>query len=1244
MDKTAIKNFAVWARKKLIEDIKQKAYEIGITEKEIKEPEVSTSDTMIIGDRSLNKIEIAQRKSLVSRIKEKGFNNVIEEVAYTWFNRFVALRFMEVNGYLSAGVRVLSSIEPGKKEPDIIKEALNTDLDLDRELVYRLQDANDTEGLYRYLLVKQCNALNEVLPGLFEEIEDYTEILLPSNLLGEGSVIRRLVDDIPEEDFKDQVEIIGWMYQYYISEKKDEVFEGLKKNIKITKENIPAATQLFTSDWIVKYMVENSLGRLWLEGHPDEELKSKWKYYLEEAEQEPEVQKQLEEIRAKSRDIRPEDIKVLDPAMGSGHILVYAFDVLYDIYKSAGYSERDIPRLILENNLYGLDIDDRAAQLAYFAVMMKARSKSRRIFREKVNLNICSIQESNGFSREAIDYFSKGYTYIFGASLKREIRNKITEAEQMKKQNDLSDIGFEQQIRYLIEVFHDAKEYGSILEVKPIDFDAIERRLEEIRNGGTQDLYEYQYRNIILEKIPALVKQARIMSQKYDVVVTNPPYMGDGGMNIILKNYLSRNFPKSKGDLSTVFMETSINYCNSIGFMAMINIPSWMFLTSYTLLRKDIIMKNTIINMMHLGRGIFGSDFGTTSFIIRKCNINSYLARYKKLFFNQGEVDSIESKEKMFFIDDNEFLNRQENYISLPNYSIAYWISEKIKTVFQKSNNLKDIADARQGLITGDNDRFLRYWFEIEFEKIGFNYICSEQTQNNRHKWYPYNKGGSFRKWYGNNEYVVNWQNEGYEIRNYKDSSGKLKSRPQNINYYFKKGITWSSLTISTFSARYSKTGFIFDAKGSTCFLKDNNNLYYILGFLNSKLSNEFLKFLSPTVDFSAGSIGLLPIIINENFDIKDKIDLLVNKCISACNMDWDSFETSWDFKKHPLLIHKGSSTTIEQAYNNWAAFAEKQFNQLKANEEELNRIFIEIYGLQDELIPEVDDKDVTIRKADRVRDIKSFISYAIGCMFGRYSIDAEGLIYAGGDFKDRWKCENGQWKVRKVVKDDEGKVVEDTWVDTAFVPDMDNILPITDDEYFEDDIVSRFIDFLKVTFGEDTLEENLDYIADTLGRKSSETARQAIRRYFLKEFYKDHVQVYQKKPIYWLFDSGKQDGFKALIYMHRYDEFTVARVRTDYLHKLQKSYEAEIKRLDIIIDSNVSQREKTNARKKKEQILKQMEECLQYDQIIAHVANQRIKIDLDDGVSVNYSKFQGIEVPQGEGRKPLKADLLAKI
>ncbi|WP_434631898.1 BREX-1 system adenine-specific DNA-methyltransferase PglX [Thermoanaerobacterium thermosaccharolyticum] len=1203
MDKTAIKNFAVWARKKLIEDIKQKAYEIGITEKEIKEPEITTSDTMIIGDRTLNKAEMEQRKSLVSRIKGKGFNNVIEEVAYTWFNRILALRFMEVNGYLPTGVRVLSSIEPGKKEPDIIKEALNTDLDLDRELVYRLQDANDTEGLYRHLLVKQCNALNEILPGLFEEIEDYTEILLPSNLLAEGSVIRQLVDSIPEEDFKDQVEIIGWMYQYYISEKKDEVFEGLKKNIKITKENIPAATQLFTPDWIVRYMVENSLGRLWLEGHPDEELKSKWKYYLEEAEQEPEVQKQLEEMRAKSKDIRPEDIKVLDPAMGSGHILVYAFDVLYDIYKSAGYSERDIPRLILENNLYGLDIDDRAAQLAYFAVMMKARSKSRRIFREKVNLNICAIQESNGFPREAIDYF---------------VNHDETEIEKQKLRGD---------VEYLINVFNDAKEYGSILEVKPIDFEAIEKRIEEIRNGGTGNLFEYQYRNIILEKIPALVKQARIMSQKYDVVVTNPPYMGYSGMNINVINYIIEKYPKSKTDLYSVFIEQCSKLVKNDCFFAMITMHSWMFIKSFIEFR-EYMLNYKLTNMVHLGERAFeelsGEVVKTVAFVYRKRKC----LQYKPVYIRLVEYNSCEEKEKEFFNINNYYVKQSLQKIKeLPGVQYVYRMTDKLIKNYN-GKLIEEVTDYNGAQNkTGNNDKYIRFKWEIDDTKF-------------KKDWYGITKGGKFRRWYGNLESVIDWS---VDARNfYKNNK---TSCIMNEDYLFREGICWTKSAFGNKpSFRYLNNQVLYETAAPTIHVKNSENFKYILGLLNSSVGNVYIMYRNESNSYQLIDIIKIPFIQPKDRLTKNRVIRLVDVCIELSKTDWDSFETSWDFKKHPLLVHKGNSNIIEEAFNNWAVFAEKQFYKLKANEEELNRIFIEIYGLQDELTPEVEDKDITIRKADRVRDIKSFISYAVGCMFGRYSIDAEGLIYAGGDFKDKWKCEDGQWKVRKIVKDEEGKVVEDTWVDAAFAPDMDNILPITDDEYFEDDIVSRFVQFLKVTFGEDTLEENLDYIADTLGRKPSETARQAIRRYFLKDFYKDHVQVYQKKPIYWLFDSGKQDGFKALIYMHRYDELTVARVRTDYLHKLQKSYEAEIKRLDIVIDSNASQREKANARKKKEKILKQIDECLQYDQVIAHVANQRIMIDLDDGVSVNYAKFQGIEIPQGEGRRPLKADLLAKI
>lgn len=1181
MNKSAIKNFAVTARRKLIDGVKQKAYELGITENEIKEPEIFENEFRI-NQKFFKKYELKQREKLIEKIKEKGYEQVIEEVAYTWFNRFIALRFMEVNDYLPTGVRVLSSIDPEKMEPDIISQALEVDLDLDYDIVYRLQDENNTADLYKYLLIRQCNELNKILPIMFEEINDYTELLLPDNLLQEGSVIRDLVTMIDEKDWKEQVEIIGWLYQYYISEKKDQVFADLKKNKKITKENIPAATQLFTPKWIVKYMVENSLGRLWLESHPNEELKKQWKYYLEEAEQEPEVQEQLEKL--KNKELSPEDIKVLDPCMGSGHILVYAFDVLYGIYQSAGYSERDIPKLILEKNLYGLDIDDRAAQLAYFAVMMKARSYNRRIFREKINLNLCSIQESNGISKEVIDYL------VNPNGLELE---KVVQREE---------------VEYLINVFQDAKEYGSLLNMEPIDFEAIEERIEQIRNGETTDLFEEQYREIILEKLPHLIKQAKIMSQKYDVVVTNPPYMGSAKMNHKLLKYLTitNHFIVSKRDLYTVFIDKCLSFAHDNGLVSMITQQSWMFASAYEDFRKKILLNSVLYSLLHLGPGTFedisGEVVNSTSFTLRNNKINSYIP----IFIDLTSYDTF-AKDKGFFDDKNKYNKISQNvFLTIPKRTICYWTNPYTLSLFNHSNKIS--FKAGRALQTGNDDMFVRLWYEVPFLSISFSRYSDDI------KWYPFNKGGSFRRWYGNNEYVLNWGENGKEIKELHER-GVIAATLRNLDFFFKEGITYTYITSGMFSARYSSEASTYSGAGPGVFCE---KMYYLLGFLNSKVFMYLIRLLKgETERYETGDVESVPLLSVRQTDEK-KIECLVKNLINISRKEWDSFETSWDFKKHPLLTYKKAAKTIEQAFNNWASFAEQQFYKLKENEEELNRIFIEIYGLQDELTPEVDEKDVTIRKADKERDIKSFISYAVGCMFGRYSLDQEGLVFAGGEF-------------------DESKYV-------TFKADPDNVIPITDDEYFEDDIVSRFVEFVRVTFGEDTLEENLDFIADALTRKENETSRQRIRRYFLKEFYKDHVQTYQKRPIYWLFDSGKNDGFKALIYMHRYDEGTVAKVRTDYLHLLQRKYEAEIKRLEMIMDSDVSTTEKTKARKKKEKIQKQLLECMQYDQVMAHVANQKISIDLDDGVKVNYAKFQGIKVPQGEGKKPLVMDLLAKI
>lgn len=1221
MDKSAIKNFAVGARVKLIEQIEQKAYNFGITNNEIKEVEVF-EDTFEVNGNKYNKSLLKYRQSLEEKISYNGFDQIIEEAAYTWFNRLIAIRFMEVNEYLPSGIRVLSSTDSSNAEPDIIREAANLEFEnLDIDLVYKLQDENNTEELFKYLLIKQCNELGKIMPVIFEEIEDFTELLLPDNLLQEGSIIRDLVTSINEEDWKKQVEIIGWLYQYYISEKKDEVFADLKKNVKIIKENIPAATQLFTPDWIVKYMVQNSLGRLWLESHPDEELKAKWKYYLEEAKQESEVHKQLVEIREKSRDLKPEDIKVIDPCMGSGHILVYQFEVLYDIYKSAGYSEREIPKLILTKNLYGLDIDDRAAQLAYFAVMMKARSYNRRIFREKVDLNICSIQESNDLPKEAIDFL---------------VSSRDTEIEKKIHRDD---------VEYLINVFDDAKEYGSILEVKEIDFDIIERRVEEIRKDDITDIFELQFKNVILDKIPILIKQARLISKKYDIVVTNPPYMGHRGMNDKLSNHIKNNFPDAKTDFFAVYIEKSKEMCKSNGFYSLITQPSWLFLSTFTRLREKLINNSSISSLLHMGRGIFGIDFGSTAFVLQNCKIEGYRGSYfrlhkrvfqyialndiRQLFMNakndknysydfdtykndigiekeiyHSEKINIQKQMKVYY----EYVQGDFKFIT--GFPIAYWVSDRIRQIFSQSKPLGVIAEPRQGMATADNNRFLRLWYEVNYYKIGFNISSSEQAKCSKLKWFPYNKGGDFRKWYGNNEYVVNWENDGMELKNYKPAVIR------NPGYYFRKGITWSFVSSKDFGARFFPSGFIFDVGGSSVFPREED-LYYINAFLCSKLTMEFLKIQNPTINFQVGNIANLPIILEKSVVLKDKINKLTQQCIRISKNDWDAFETSWEFSKHPLL--KFNRGTLKSAFSNWESYISNQRIELKKNEEELNKKFISIYELENELEPVISESNITISVFDKIREVKSLFSYAVGCMMGRYSLDEEGLIYAGGDFNiDRYKI---------------------------FKADVDNVIPITDDEYFEDDIVSRFVEFIKTIFSEETLEENLDYIADTLVKRGNETSRQTIRRYFLKDFYRDHLKIYQKRPIYWLFDSGKNDGFKALIYMHRYDIGTVARVRTEYLHLLQRKYEVEVNTLDIVMEnSNASLREKTEARKKKEKIQRQILECIQYDQVIAHVANQKINIDLDDGVKINYAKFQWIKVPQGEGKKILKTDLLFTI
>ena len=1163
MNKNAIKKFATEARRELISRVSQQALKYGISEKETGNP----NDDSVNG-HLLSSTEKKQRAALIEQIQEKGYGQVMEEVAYTWFNRFSALRFMEVNAYLPSRVRVFTD-EDNAFKPQILTEAIHLELDgLDMEKVYAYKEANDSDELYKYLLITQCNALNNVLPGMFQKIADYTELLFPDNLLREGSVIQQMIELIPEEDWKDQVQIIGWLYQYYNNEKKNDVFAALKKNVKITKENIPAATQLFTPDWIVRYMVENSLGRLWLEGHPEvkdqllptEEEQSayasvnrdpedrKWHYYLEEAKQEPEVEKQLAEIRKEYAALTPEQLKVIDPCAGSGHILAYMFDVLMQIYESYGYTTRDAVASIVEHNLYGLDIDDRAAQLAYFAVMMKARQYDRRFLSRGIQPHVYAIVESNHVDSFAVEYFCKSDA-------------KLTVAMES-----------------ILRELQDAKEYGSILTVTPQDWTMLYERFAEIED----DIH--MSRETALRELLPLVQTAEALAQKYDAVVTNPPYMGSNNMGVALSSFVKTNYPNSKADMSTVFMELCQRCCKHNGLYAMINIPVWMTQSSFSALRKNLLGSATFVNMLHLGRGVFGSDFGTTAFVIRNGLEKDYVANYRRLFEGLTQVDSIDVKEKWFFEGKGIFHAKQHLYDKIDGLPIAYWVTTGQVSAFDFPA-LNTLAEPRQGFATGDNERFLRFWQEVDFSHASFSCKNRDEAKKSKKRWFPCNKGGAFRRWYGNNERFVNWENDGTEMIEF---SGSVIRNP---SYYFRQGMTWSTATMSKLSMRYSPAGFLFESKGSVCFPIDDKNLSYLLALLNTKIVEKLLLVLAPTVDYHEGPLGRIPVIVSKEHFVD--VSLLSDQCVSLTRYDWDAFETSWDFQRHPLIR---KVPTIAEAFDQWQSECEERFHQLKANEEELNRIFIDIYGLQDELSPEVEDKDVTVRKADLGRDIRSFISYAVGCMFGRYSLDEDGLAYAGGE-----------WDRSKYV---------------SFAADKDNIIPICDDEYFADDIVGRFMEFVATVYGAETLDENLRFIADALGGKGQ--PKEVIRNYFLNEFYADHCRMYQKRPIYWLFDSGKKNGFKALIYMHRYQPDTIARIRTDYVHEQQARYRTAIADLEArAASASTSERVKLN--KQLKTLNDQATEIHAYEEKIHHLADQMISIDLDDGVKVNYAKFQDV-------------------
>ena len=1185
MDKTAIKNYAIWARTKLIEDIKYKASLLGITEKGIADalPQSTTQEQYFdIGTRepyAIRGVQIAQRRSLVEAIKKKAqesdyltaYNSIIEEVAYTWFNRFIAVRFMEVNDYLPCKIRVLSAVD-GRQEPDIVQNPFDAKLDYtsaEEELISQHQMNNEGDKLFNMLFVKVCNDLSKVLPQLFEAEQDYTELLLNISYTDQDGLIYKLVHDIPEDNFDvnavdeegkpvGQVEIIGWLYQYYNTEPKNETFALLKKNVKITKERIPSATQLFTPDWIVRYMVENSLGRLWYEGHPESaDLKEEWKYYLDEAQQEEAVQAEIAKLKEEYAKLRPEDIKVIDPCMGSGHILVYAFDVLMQIYTQMGYTDKDAVLSILENNLYGLDIDKRAFQLAYFAVLMKARQYHKFILKKQPQCHIYAIAESNGINMKHLAYF--------GAQL-----------DELAKPVALN------QMQELIATLDDAKEYGSIISVADYDWDLLRQFAAEFDISGEMNLFDSFGIEATQQRLQELVAVGEVLAQKYEVVVTNPPYMGASNMNPKLNEFIKQKYADYKSDFFSAFIIRASEMTKQEGYCGFFTPFVWMFIQSYEKLRKYLYSKATIETLIQFEYSAFEeATVPVCTFAFKNSYINKKGCYFRLVDFRGGmEVQRQKTLEAISNHNCGFYYEQcSDNFSEIPGAPVAYWVSDIERAEYLKGEVLEKYAKPCKGIDTGENDYFLRLWYEVKYYELDFKKAVG--------RWIPYNKGGEYRKWYGNREYVLKWNGSSNELESRLAWKSK-KPTLRNRDFWFREGFSWGTVSSANISARYTPEGCLFDNGGCTVF--SNSYLYKVGALINGIVGSRYLAFLAPTLNFQPGCIA--KIAFNQNICQENEIDEFVSTNISLSKSDWDAFETSWDFTKHPLLRNK---STISEAYAEWEAECNTRFAQLKANEEELNRIFIDIYGLQDELTPEVEDKDVTVRKADLQRDIKSLLSYAVGCMFGRYSLDVEGLAYAGGEW-------------------DDSKYV-------TFKPDEDNVIPITDEDYFEDDIIGRLIAWLKVVYGAETLEENLRFIADALGT-SGDTARQKIRNYFLKDFFKDHCKIYQKRPIYWLYDSGKQNGFKALIYMHRYDADTSGQVRAEYLSQMEETYESEINRMQDIMDNGAG-REVALAGKRKEKLQKQLHECRDYDAVLGHIALASIAIDLDDGVKVNYVKVQ---------------------
>jgi type II restriction/modification system DNA methylase subunit YeeA len=1188
MNTKDLKAYAPKARRDFIAAVTKQAQKYGVTEA-VTHPVEINGDVCVVNGKPFPASLAPKINKLGERVKNNGFEQTMEQVAYSWFNRLIAIRYMELHDYLGHGRRVLSHPEHPTGF-QILEECTELSFgnsgevgelpDLTHEKVVELKlDGTKDEELYRELLLAQCHALQKAMPFLFEQVDDETELLLPENLTKTDSLIHDLVTDISESDW-DNIEVIGWLYQFYVLNEKERIDKKLKAGGVVENSEIPAKTQLFTPNWIVKYMVQNSLGAQWMVTYPDSPLKAQMEYYIEPAEQTDEVNAQLKAITPES--LNPEELTLIDPASGSGHILVEAYDLFKAIYLERGYRQRDIAQLILEKNLHGLDIDQRASQLTAFSLMMKGREDDRRLFGRGVKLNVIAMVDSTSLDVDTINH---------GIDL----------AKYDLQAEDI--IG-------LKDIFENATAFGSLIQV-PEQLAEKVAALQQLSDWASTDLFVSEE----LKRLKILVCQCKLLAAQYDVVVANPPYMGSKGMNGLVKKFAQDYFPTAKHDLFACFIERGYTLAQSTGYNAMVTMQSWMFLTSFEEMRTSILSRRTIENMAHMGNGVMKIAFGTNATIFR----NLYLDGYRGIFSHVSIGDINEQGAPVEFPVKNERLTEvdQREFKKIPGSPVSYWATESIRHAFDKFSNVTDIAQTKAGLTTGDNTIFQRYWSELSFSKLCLSAANRDVAIQSACKWFPCNSGGQFRKWYGNNEIVVNWESDGDSIRTFAAHDGRLKASPRSMDKYFSPSVTWNKISSGRFAVRFSPSGHIFDDTGQSAFTDDLRGLKLLLLCLGSASSNLFLQYLSPTLSYNKGDIAQIPI----PDQLIEFSETSVDSLVTGAKADWDSFEYSWDFQSLLILTAScESAPTLESSYNAWVVQNGDTISQMKRLEEENNHLFIEAYGLQDELASEVPIEQITLtvnpayrygvkgteeERNTRFREdtMKELVSYVIGCMMGRYSLDEQGLIYANsGNEGFDLLVERGVYK--------------------TFPADDDGIIPLTDKEWFADDAANRLVEFISVAWDAAHLEENLDFLAGNLSPKKGEDSRDTIRRYLCDKFYKDHMQTYKKRPIYWLFSSGKQKAFQCLVYLHRYNESTLARMRTEYVIPLTAKLSSHIDKLENDKGASGSAAEIKKLEKEIKNLHKQQTELTEFDEKLKHYADMRIPLDLDDGVKVNYGKF----------------------